>query len=325
MGLIVPTEVHRVDNGAGWSLELRVYRDRDRLVAGRRPVVMIPGYAMNSYILGYHPGGPSMVAWLVQEGFEVWTANLRGQGGSLPPPRPSRFGLAELALDDLPVVFAHVLAHTATGAHRLDPVGCSLGASLLYAYLAHHPEDHPFGAAVAIGGPFRWETVHPLLRAAFVSARVAGAVPIRGTRRLARAALPLLVRVPRLLSVYMNADGIDLSKAAELVPTVDDPVPWINRQVARWVQQRDLVVRGVDVTDALARVADLRLLVILANADGIVTPEAARSVVPVLGADRVDVFEIGTPERWYAHADLFIGRRAQDEVFVPLATWLAEA
>jgi predicted alpha/beta hydrolase len=325
MGLLLPTRTDRLDNGAGWSLEVRVYRDPDTLVPGRRPLVMIPGYAMNAYILAYHPGGPSMVEHLVRSGFEVWTANLRGQGGSLPLRRPARYGMGELALDDLPRVFDHVLRHTLTGATRLDPIGASLGASLLYGYLAHHPHDHPFGAAVAIGGPLRWDDVHPLLRIAFRSGRLAGALPIRGTRRLAAAALPALVRVPALLSIYMNAAECDLSAAADLVNTVDDPVPWINRQVARWVRDRDLKLRGVNVTEGLKAVRDLRVLAVVANHDGIVPPAAAKSVVPVLGADRVDVLDVGTPERWYAHADLFIGRRAEREVFDPMRDWLVRA
>jgi predicted alpha/beta hydrolase len=325
MGLLNPTRTDRLDNGAGWSLELRVYRDPATLVPGRRPVVMVPGYAMNAYILAFHPGGPSMVEHLVAAGFEVWTANLRGQGGSLPLRRPDRFGLGELALDDLPRVFDHVLRHTLTGADRLDPVGCSLGASLVYGYLAHHAADHPFGAVVAIGGPLQWTEVHPLLSVAFRSGRLAGAIPIRGTRFLAEAALPLLVRVPALLSIYMNAAEVDLTSAADLVNTVDDPVPWINRQIARWVRDRDLKLRGLDVSEGLRTVPDVRVLAIVANKDGIVPPASARSIVPVLGADRVDVLDVGTPERWYAHADLFIGRRAQEEVFSPLGDWLVRA
>lgn len=322
MGLIAPTREDDVDNGAGWRLHVRLYDDPQTRVPGRRPIVLVPGYAMNTHILAYHPGGPSLVEHLVARGFEVWTANLRGQGGSrrVGPPRP--WGLGELALDDLPRVFDHVLANTRTGATQLDPIGCSLGGSLLYAYLAHHPIDHPFGSVVSIGGPLRWETPHPVMRVMFASSRLAGAVHIRGTRRMAGFALPWMLRAPALLSVYMNAAEIDLTDAGMLLPTIDDPVPHINRQVARWVRNRDLVVRGREVTRAMRDVVGVRLLAILANRDGVVTPSAARAIVRALGPERVDVLEVGTPERWCAHADLFIGRRAQAEVFEPMARWL---
>lgn len=323
MGLLAPTARGWVDNRAGWRLEIKRYADPARLDPSRRPVLMIPGYAMNSFILAFHPRGESVVEYLVQDGLEVWTCNLRGQGNThaLTSDR-RRFGLGELALVDLPAVFDHVLEHTRTDADRLDPIGCSLGASILYAYLAHHGEDHPLGRIVSLGGPLRWDDVHPLLNVAFSSGRLAGALRLRGTRRIARLALPVVKRAPALLSVYMNARHVDLSAADQLVNTVENPIPWINRQIARWVRNRDLVVRGVDVTEALRSVDDLEALCIYANADGIVPPAAAASLVDVWG-DRVRTLEVGDDDRWYAHADLFIGDGCQDTVFEPLRGFLA--
>lgn len=257
MGIYLPRRTRLIDNHAGWKLELRVYRDPEVFDPGRPPLVMIPGYAMNTFILAFHPREASMVEHLARQGWEVWTCNLRAQGGSLRYGPRRRFGMAELALDDLPVVFDHVLRHTSSQVSGLTPIGCSLGASLMFAYLAHHRDDHPFRGMVAVGGPLRWDEVHPLLQVAFRSARFAGAIRVTGTRQLAHLALPLLKQMPRLLSPYMNAARIDLSSAVDLVQTVEDPIPYINRQVARWVQQRDLVLRGVNVFEALHEVQDV--------------------------------------------------------------------
>lgn len=322
MGLLEPTAVDFLDTPAGWRLELRVWRDEATLVPGRRPLVLVPGYAMNGHVLAFHPGGPSLVEHLVREGFEVWVAHLRGQGASHPTGDVAPFGLAELALDDLPQVFSRVLDRSHTGADRLDPIGCSLGATLVYGYLAHHPTSHPFGGVVAIGGPLRWDAPHPLLALAFASPRLAGAVRFKGTRRLAQAALPLLVRVPSLLGLYMNASEVDLSAAGELVKTVEDPIPRINEEIATWVRDRDLWLRGVEVTSGLGRARDVEALCVLANRDGIVPPAAARSVVQALGAQRVEVLEVGDPVRWHAHADLFVGHDSRTRVFEPLSRWL---
>ncbi len=320
MGLIEPSEHAFVHTPDGWHLEVRRYRNPATHDPSRRPVLFVPGYAMNTFILGYHPSGASMVEYLVEHGYDVWTANLRSQGASRPASgRKERFGLGELSLVDLPAVIRFVRG--VTGADRLDVVGCSLGASILYAYLAHHPIDHGLGSLIAVGGPLRWESVHPLLKLAFTSGRLAGAIPFARTRDLARVALPLVRKVPRVLSIYMNAREVDLSSADQLVNTVEDPIPWINRQVARWVQQGDLRVRGVNVSHALEQI-DLPLLCVYANSDGIVPPRAATSVMRSLGSTDATALEIGTPERWYAHADLFIGPRAQEEVFHPMATWL---
>jgi pimeloyl-ACP methyl ester carboxylesterase len=321
------TQRFTVDSGDGWTLDLRRHVDPARHNPDLHPVVMVPGYAMNSFILGFHPSGLSMMGYLAEAGFELWTTDMRGQGESRRRARSGplhlgdRFGLGELALMDLPAMLARIRAETASTRQGLLPVGCSLGASILYAYLAHHRQDHGLVGMVAVGGPLRWEAVHPAMRLAFASPRLAGLLPFAGTRALARGALPLVKHAPSLLSLYMNAHQVDLSQADQLVRTVEDPVPYINRQVARWVQDKDLVVRGVNTSQALKGL-DLDLLCILANRDGIVPAAAARSVASILGPERVDVLEVGDAKRWYAHADLFIGPQAQQEVFEPLRAWL---
>ena len=316
------TDRRLVDNGEGWQLELQRFHVEGALDPTRRPLLMIPGYAMNTFILGFHPTDRSMVEHLAMDGFEVWTANLRGQGGSERGPRAGRrYGMGELALVDLPRVLEAVRADTRAAGPTVDLVGCSLGASLVYAYLAHHPDDHGVGAMIAIGGPLRWVEVHPAMAMAFKSPRLAGLLPIVGTRAMARCALPIVKHVPPLLSIYMNARRVDLSRPDLLVNTVDDPVPYINRQVARWVRDRDLVVRGLNITEGMRRV-DLPVLVVLANRDGIVPAATARSVADLMPAHRVQVLEVGEGERWYAHADLFIGVDARRQVFEPMSAWL---
>jgi len=317
-------DTHLVDNGDGWELELTCFRPSGGAASGARPVLMVPGYAMNSFILSFHPTGVSMVEYLVNDGLEVWTANLRGQGGSRSVRRAARFGLRELSLIDVPAAIRHVIGNTATGANKLDLVGCSLGASMVYTYLAHNAQDHLAERVIAIGGPLRWNAVHPLMKVAFRSGRIAGAVPVVGTRRLARMALPVLKRVPALLSIYMNSDEVDLTQADQLVQTIDDPVPYINRQIARWIRHKDLVVDGVNVTQGLSAV-DTPVMVVLANKDGIVPIPTAMSVVDAMGQDRVTVLEVGDPVRWAAHADLFIGEGVQERVFEPMLQWLRSA
>ena len=121
------TTKHRVDNGEGWRLELTCYRHPERFDPARRPAVMVPGYCMNTHVLSYHPGGPSTVERLCQEGIEVWTAHLRGQGDSHHISGSPHFGFEDHALVDFPTVRRFVLDETRTGADMLDAVGCSVG------------------------------------------------------------------------------------------------------------------------------------------------------------------------------------------------------
>lgn len=310
-----------VNNRDGWALEIRRYVDEEAFDRSRRPIVMIPGYCMNTFILNFHPTGDSMVRYFTRRGFEVWTANLRGQGGSKRHAGNRRFGFRELALVDLPIVFDTVQRRTQSDSDTVDAIGCSLGATFLYAYLAHHLDTHPIGAFVSLGGPLRWEKAATLLQVAFASAQVAGWVRVAHTRAMARRALPIARRFPALLSMYMNTDYIDLDQADQLVKTVDDPIPYLNRQIAHWIRVKDLYVGGVNVTRAMQHV-HVPYLAVAANKDGIVPPETAMSAVKCFGSDDIERLYVGDRDNWFAHADLFINDEAEQRVFEPLADWL---
>jgi len=306
--------------GGGWVLDVRRHWSDPTRVASRRPVLLIPGYCMNTTPLGFHPEGPSMIELLVQRGFEVWTANLRGQGDSRSVGGSRDVGFRELVLEDLDLALRHVRANTGSSADRVDVVGCSLGGTYVFAYLALRPDTHGIGSVVGIGAPLRWDDSHPLLRLAFASPGLVKRIRVGGTRRVAGLALPLVARrAPALLSIYMNADICDLSNAEELVKTVEDPIPRLNGQIAHWMKQRDLVVEGVNITRALERV-DRPLLCIVANRDGIVPRRAAESALGVFRSS--DLLAVGDDTTWFAHADLFISRHAQKRVFEPLCEWL---
>ena len=306
----------------GWRLELRRYLDPATHRPQRAPLLFVPGYGMNSHILAYHPSGESMVEHLVRQGYEVWTANLRGQGGARRVGGRSPVGFEQLALIDVPAARDEVLRRRRSAPEQLVFLGCSLGASVLYAYLAHHPQDHGACGVVALGGPLRWVKTHALMRAAFASEALVSKIHLRGTRQLARVALPLVRRAPGLLSMYMNAAQIDLSEPDKIAPTVDDPVASLNAQIARWMRQRDLIVSGLNITRALDKVRRLPLLCVLANRDGVVPPEVALSILDAYDPAQIEVLMAGDEEAWFAHADLFIAQRARDWVFRPMAAWL---
>jgi pimeloyl-ACP methyl ester carboxylesterase len=316
----VRVETHRPTSG-DWRLDVSRYWKSDAVDPSRRPVVMVPGYAMNAYILGYHPTGRSMVGYLVDRGFEVWTANLRGQGASAQFRGDDEYGFRDIALSDLPAVCELILEETATDCDWMDVIGCSIGISYLYAYLAHHPETHGVESVVAIGGPLRWEDVHPAVRLVFASPTVAGALPSKGTRLMARLAISFVERLPPIASIYMNVHQIELDRAGDLVKTIDDPHPKLNREIARWIRHGDLVVGGVDVTRALAEI-ETRTLCVLANRDGIVPEASVLSIREVIGTDDVSLLRVGDDDNWFAHADLFISEHAEREVFEPLGDWL---
>lgn len=310
-----------VPNDDGWLLHVARTVDDERFDPALTPVVIVPGYGMNSFIFGFHPRGTSLVGALAAAGHEVWTADFRAQGASRADrrgaPGPSLRAYADI---DVTAIVAAALARTQTVRDRVVLIGASLGGSLAYAHLALRPE-HRVAALVAIGAPLRWTEVHPALGLAFHSPRVAGMIRLSGVRRIARVAAPVIARVPGLLTPYMNTRHVDLSALPELVRTIEDPHPRVNRDLALWIKRRDMVLRGVHVTNRL-RAVDVPLLVVVANRDGIVPDGPALSVLDAWGGKDVEVLRVGDDDRWYAHADLFVGDHAPTDVFAPMNAWL---
>ena len=314
---------HETHNGDGWMLSLRRTLHAKKLASGLHPLLIIPGYGMNSFIFGFHPRGTSIESVLAERGFEVWSVDLRAQGRSRSVGGGLRYHLEDLVLHDVASAVRFVAEHTETGTDVVDLIGCSLGATMMFAHVVCQ-KDHRAGRLVNMGGPVRWLNVHPLLRAAFASPRVLGAIPFRGSRHLARVALPVLRRVPWLLSLYLHPGVVDMSQAAELTRTVENPNRHVNADIARWMKLGDPVIGGRNIAEGIKSI-HLPLLTVVANADGIVPRETTLWPHENIASKCKHVLEVGTRSVPIAHADMFVSDPAPDLVFKPLGDWLAAA
>lgn len=318
---MLSSDEHDADTADGWRLHLKRSYSPAHLDRTRRPVLIVPGYGMNSFIFGFHPRGTSLTRHLAEAGFEVWCANLRRQGSSRPVRKDAgKPSLRALVEQDMTAAIDAVLHLTSSAATKVSIIGCSLGGALAYAHLALVP-DTRIGALVTMGSPLQWLDVSPLFAIPTRLPRLLAMLQLSGTRRLASLALPFLARAPKLLSLYMNAAHVDLSCAAELAQTVEDTHPRINHDIARWMGARDMILAGVNITRSLKQ-HSLPLLVVVGNRDGIVREKSSLSVLEAWGGTDKDVLRVGTDEDWYAHADLFIAHDAPTAVFEPIAAWL---
>ncbi|MFO0551521.1 MAG: alpha/beta fold hydrolase [Polyangiaceae bacterium] len=312
---------HFTPNRDGWHLALQQSWADDALRPDSYPVLIVPGYGMNSFIFGYHPRGTSLESALVDGGLEVWRVDLRAQGESRSIGGTDEYGLTDLAVTDLGAAIDAVLERTRTRARKVAIIGASLGGSLMFGHAAL-VQNHKIGLMVAVGAPVRWVKINPLLRIAFGSPTLAGLVRFKGTRQLAGAALPYVLRhTPWLLSIYMNPRYVDQSALEQLVQTVEDPNRHVNREIAQWIRDGDLVMRGVNVARSLKQVTQ-PLLSIVARADGIVPPETAGFAhTEVASADR-QLVEVGHEDLRLAHADMFISDHALAQVFAPIRDFI---
>jgi pimeloyl-ACP methyl ester carboxylesterase len=246
--------------------------------------------------------------------------------------RPGPASLRNYATIDVPAAVERVLATTDTDARQLILVGCSLGGSISYGYLAATPAPRVAGM-IAMGAPLRWTHIHPLLRAAFFSPLLARLVRITRTREMLKNAFPVVSRVRSLISLYMNPDTIDVSQLDAMTATVEDPDPRVNRDIAVWMRTGDMSfplraalgareeATAVNVTEAMRQVK-LPLLLVVPNKDGIVPEATAMSAASVWGGSDVEVLRVGDDTNWYAHANLFVADDAPRLVFEPMIRWL---
>ena len=300
------------------TVHMRRFAPPDSSPPRGKPVLLIPGYGMNSFILSYHPDGASLVSSLVARGLEVWTMDWKRK-------KPAPFDLGVIATEGVAAAVSHILENTAADKTAVDVIGCSLGTTLLFSFLAHQGDETkplPVGSLVTLGGVVTWGLVHPIVRVLFASKRVIGAIPMRGTRALARAALPALARgAPGLLSLYVHTKTSNLGQPDLLVQTVEDPDSDLNRQIAGWIKNRELVLGEVNVS-AYMKSVQSPLLCILGRQDGVVPAATARLVYEHIGSHDKTLLEVGDESYPVAHADLFIGRDAEARVFRPVADFL---
>ncbi len=309
-----------VDNGAGWRLPIQRFRFPEALDPSRRPVVFVPGFAMNSFILGHHPRGDSIAAHLARQGFEVWTCDMRSYGLSESIGGNRDFGLTQVGVEDVGAVIEGILARTEVLADGVDAIGCSLGATYVF---IHHcwAQNSQIRRIINLGGPLRWTAVHGLFRALASTPKLWRLARMRGTRRIAKVGLPLAAKIPGFLHLYLHPAICDLSEPSTLVQTVEDPIPRVNEEVARWVKLGDLIDAGRNLTEDM-RACTLPLMTVVANADGIVPEATTCSAHNVVASTDRRLIYAGDEHTPMAHADLFMSDPAPARVFEPLADWL---
>lgn len=310
------TQAHRVTTPDGWRLNVQRATRGGRPVDGP-PVLFVPGYGMNSHIFHHHPGDQTFAEVLMDAGLDPWSVDLRGTSTALAPSRRAIPRLADQAFIDLPGVFDHIAA--ATGAERVNAIGCSLGGLMLYAHAGR--DDHRIDRLVTMGSPLVMTADTFPLRTFGRLGPALARIPVKGTRRIARAALPIVRRAaPGLLWFYMNPDLIDLSDPEVLVGTIEDPSPDISAGLSRWIREGSLVLAGHDVTRGLAAY-DRPLMVVYADDDGVCPPRAALTAVDAASGP-VEVMRVSHADGPVRHADLFVAHFTPTEVFPPVAAFL---
>lgn len=315
----LPLESHALTTADGWQLPLLRAIWPGGPSRGK-PVLLVPGYGMNSLIFHHHPRGTPLMGALLRAGFDPWTVDLRGAKATQALPYAAAPRLADQAWVDLPAAIRYVLDRS--GWSTLDAIGCSLGGTLLYALVGRR--DAPIDRLVTMGSPLVWEDRSLLVRMFGHLAPMAAHIPVRGTRPAARVALPILGRIaPVLLSMYVNPRLTALHGSEQLVQGIENPIADVTARLGAWIREGHLRLDGHNVTDGLARFRK-PLLVVYATGDGIVPPPTALAALRAVSGP-ADTLEVHHPQHRVSHVDLFLADLAPTHVYPGVAGWLQSA
>jgi pimeloyl-ACP methyl ester carboxylesterase len=315
-----PDELYRVPTDDGAAIALGRYHARGpRRYA--EPVILCHGLGANRFHLDFDERY-SLARYLARAGFEAWVMELRGRGLAGPA---SDFNFDDQAEHDVRAALRTVVsAGNAAGSKEVLWVGHSKGGLLLYAHLARNPQA-PVRAAVTLGAPFTFAVqpglrifmskIEPLLRLK--------SIPTRRITNIAFFGAP-----PGPLTRYMmlaeNMDSEVVRRALANVPA--DLAGGMVRQFARWIDTHAFTSYDGSF-DYQAPLAEIRkpFLLMAGSRDLLAPPLSVARAKEHLGGP-VKLVIAGKAHGFaadYGHADLVLGRRAPDEVFPLVESFLA--
>ncbi len=325
----MPIPFAQVDVRTHDGFRLTLFRRR-ALRADATPVLLLPGLAANRFSFGIALDR-SLVTALNAAQRDVWVAELRGARssewlGSTRQRRPTTDIDHKLSVD-LPACLDAI--QDATGASQVDLVGHSLGG-LLATLTAGGPHGARIRRLVTVCTPGTFDGFASILGpaerfAAFGVEALAerfSHVPVGRLARL-RGALPhLALLANQMLPGALTAPErrLFLDRAVENIPAGE------LAQLALWIRRRALVDRRGDSLDGRFALVTQPTLVIAAGRDRVCHPERVKSGFDKLGTRQKWFTTIGLAHGHrsdYAHCDLLVGPHAHEDLYRPVAEFLA--
>lgn len=309
-------ELLRVRTEDGWDLAIGRCRPTGQAVPV--PVLLVHGIAMNRQAFEFGLPPYAMASHLARAGFDCFSLDLRGHGGSRRRRRgaPRRWNLDTYLHQDLPAAFEAV--RRATGAARVLYVGHSQGALLGLAAAGLHADR--IAAVVALAAPVHFDVQKRL------KALVRWKLPFRGvlTRPVAQLFAPFSgYWHPSPAELALNLRNVERRVYRRLLANaIENMPPGVLEQFETFIREDSF--RSMDGKvdyRALLETCRQPALFAAAERDGMAPPAVVQAAYRRWGGPkRYVVFE-----RDWGHTDLLLGRRAPEVVYPVVREFLAEA
>lgn len=291
------------------------------------PVVLCHGLGNNHVIMEFR-AEQSLARFLSAAGFDCYSVDLRGAGGSRPPDEgPHDATIDDHAQLDVPALVEAICAHA--HAEQLAWVGHSLGGAVgLIA--ASTTLKHRFAALVTIGTPvfFKVPAEARLLIKLARWISVWGRFETGVMRYLA----PFGGRVsaPEITQRTINLRNMDPVQVRFLMANAFAPL-WrgVLGQLDDWIEHD--VFRSADgKVDYRLAIAELKqpVMVLGGTVDQLTPPDVTRQYYELLTSPRRELVIFGQSyghSSEYGHGDLMVGKNVQHELFPVVGTFLAKA
>ncbi len=318
--------IHLVRTRDDWRIAL--YRYPAASQRYETPVLLCHGLGANRFNFDLGPE-VSLARYLQQEGFDVWSIDLRGRGNSGRCARGERCSgnshvFDDYVREDAGAAIRHVLGET--GASQVHWIGHSMGGLVLYAFLqGEEAESIASGVAIASPGSYAHMGRASLSPVLFNVLRV---FPRIHLSFLAAGLAPLLARI-RLPgeALFMNRNNVEIEP-------VERALCYLTADVSRgeisqfldWMKSGDFRTydRGTSYEQNFSKVR--RPLFCIAGAkDHLVPPASVAAAYDRIASDRKDFLVLGREqgqEEDYGHGDLLMGKNVRREVFPRILEWL---
>ncbi len=312
-------EVFLVSTQDLWQIRMCRYR-KGR--TGGQPVLLVHGANANQYNFTV-PEGISLVAYLVERGYDCWTVDLRGCRSSVPPFERNRGQVStdDFLNDDIPTAIRYIQQET--GYARIHYVGHSLGGMLLYAYALKFGTD-AIASGVTLGAPLGFEGLSPHrspllfklagLYPALSGIVIRGFIPFVSFFRINPGMFPTNMRN---IAKTMNT--------GHFYRMLEDPLPGVLDDLSRWVNHSGwrMDEDNLNVLDGLNQL-DFPLFALYAPLDPFVSISKAREFFEALPSADKRMLECSKEKGFkndYNHCDLAFGHNGAREIFGPIARW----
>lgn len=314
-------EIHTLTTGDGWRIKL--LRRRHSGEPGE-PVFICHGMSANYRNLATPPGA-SLTDFLVEQGYDCWLIDLRGNKLSEPPPGTKRHEATfdGYVMQDVPAALDFI--RDATGYAQVHWVGHSLGGMIVYAYEVAHGRDR-LASATTLGSPTGFDHAYAESQSALFTLMTW--FPALA-ERYEQALMPIIGWFkPRLRLMPINWKNVhpdvgpkDFYNLSEL-----PPLP-VARTMMDCALHRYWAVNN-DTINVLAGLKTLRtpLFVIVAARDPLAMPSQVREFFDALPSEDKRYLELSEANGYsadYDHIDLAFARNSREEVFQPISEWIA--